>query len=98
MVHGNRWQYSFYGLPLRFHLHHYFQKFNRYTSLAAEDLVAAGKQFSLIDLIVRPPFVFFKMFILRLGFLDGLHGFILSVSSMVYVFVKYAKLWELQKK
>jgi len=79
-------------------LYHYFQKFNRYTSLAAEDLVAAGKRFSLFDLITRPPFVFFKMFILRLGFLDGLHGFILSVSSMAYVFVKYAKLWELQKK
>ena len=79
-------------------LHHYFQKFNRYTSLAAEDLQATGKQFSLADLIVRPPFVFFKMFVLRLGFLDGLHGFILSVVSMAYVFTKYAKLWELQKK
>jgi glycosyltransferase involved in cell wall biosynthesis len=79
-------------------LHHYFQKFNRYTSLAAEDLRAAGKNFSPLDLVVRPPFVFFKMFILRLGFLDGIHGFILSVASMSYVFVKYAKLWELKKK
>ncbi len=79
-------------------LHHYFEKFNRYTSLAAEDLQAAGKPFSLYDVIVRPPFVFFKMFIMRLGFLDGIHGFVLSVASMSYVFVKYAKLWELQKK
>ena len=79
-------------------LHHYYQKFNRYTSLAAEDLRAAGKRFSWFDLVVRPPFVFFKMFILRLGFLDGIHGFILSVASMSYVFVKYAKLWELKKK
>lgn len=79
-------------------LHHYFQKFNRYTSLAAEDLRTAGKQFSLFDLVVRPPFVFFKMFVLRLGFLDGVHGFILSVVSMSYVFAKYAKLWELRKR
>ncbi|MEK9136293.1 MAG: glycosyltransferase family 2 protein, partial [Bacteroidota bacterium] len=79
-------------------LQHYFQKFNRYTSLAAQDMHASGKRFSLYDVIVRPPFVFFKMFVLRLGFLDGIHGFVLAAASMSYVFVKYAKLWELQKK
>lgn len=76
-------------------LHHYFRKFNRYTSLAARDMVAEGKRFSMLDILVRPPFTFFKMYILRRGFLDGIHGFILSVASATYVFVKYAKLWEL---
>ncbi len=79
-------------------LYHYCEKFNRYTSLAAEDMHAAGERFSLYDVLVRPPFMFFKMFVLRRGFLDGMHGFILSAVSMTYVFVKYAKLWELQKK
>jgi hypothetical protein len=37
------------------------------------------------------------MFVLRRGFLDGMHGFILSVASALYVFVKYAKLWEMQR-
>jgi len=80
------------------HLYHYFEKFNRYTSLAAEDLHAAGARFSLYDVLVRPPFVFLKMFVVRRGFLDGMHGFVLSLASMAYVFVKYAKLWELQKE
>ena len=79
-------------------LSHYFTKFNRYTSLAAHDMQADGRSFVLYDLIIRPSFVFFKMYVLRLGFLDGLHGFILSVASSTYVFAKYAKLWELQKK
>ena len=79
-------------------LYHYCEKFNRYTSLAAEDMNTEGKRFSLYDVIARPPFVFLKMFVLRRGFLDGMHGFVLSLSSMAYVFVKYAKLWELQKK
>lgn len=79
-------------------LYHYFEKFNRYTSLAAEDMNGAGEHFSLYDVLLRPPFAFFKMFVLRRGFLDGMHGFILSAVSMAYVFVKYAKLWELQKK
>ncbi|MBM2846564.1 MAG: glycosyl transferase family 2, partial [Bacteroidetes bacterium] len=79
-------------------LQHYFAKFNRYTSLAAEDMAASGKRFSLPDLLIRPSFLFVKMYFLRLGFLDGIHGFILSVVSAGYVFVKYAKLWELQRK
>lgn len=77
-------------------LHHYFQKFNRYTTLAAADLQAAGKKFSLFDILVRPAFLFFKMYVLKRGFLDGIQGFFLCVVSSAYVFTKYAKLWELQ--
>ena len=79
-------------------LHHYLQKFNRYTSLAAEDLIAAGRRFSLADLLVRPPFQFVKMYLLRRGFLDGMEGFILCVLSSAYVFTKYAKLWERERR
>jgi glycosyltransferase involved in cell wall biosynthesis len=79
-------------------LQHYFNKFNRYTSLAAEDMKAAGRSFSMFDLLLRPPFLFVKMYILRAGFLDGIQGFILSISSSAYVFIKYAKLWELNKE
>ncbi len=79
-------------------LQHYFNKFNKYTSLAAKDMQAAGKKFSLYDILVRPPFLFFKMYIVRRGFLDGIQGFILSVVSSAYVFTKYVKLWELQHK
>ena len=78
-------------------LEHYFRKFNTYTSLAAEDLRVAGRTANLADLVLRPPFMFFKMFVLRLGFLDGVHGLILCVVSSAYVFVKYAKLWDLAR-
>jgi hypothetical protein len=37
------------------------------------------------------------MFIWKLGFLDGMPGFVIAVVSSYYVFLKYAKLWELQK-
>jgi len=79
-------------------LHHYFSKFNTYTSLAARDLTDKGKEFHLLDAIVRPPIMFVKMYVVRLGFLDGVQGFILCVLSSLYVFAKYAKLWELSKK
>lgn len=78
-------------------LFHYYAKFNRYTSLAAKDVRKGGRRFSLYDLLVRPPFLFFKMYIIRRGFLDGRHGLVLSLLSAAYVFTKYAKLWELQQ-
>jgi glycosyltransferase involved in cell wall biosynthesis len=77
-------------------LFHYYSKFNNYTSLAADDLAKAGRKYSVYDLLVRPPYLFLKMYILRLGFLDGMHGLILSVLSSAYVFTKYAKVWEKQ--
>jgi glycosyltransferase involved in cell wall biosynthesis len=78
-------------------LFHYFDKFNRYTSLAAEELLDQRKRFRLSQLLVRPPWVFVRMYLLRMGFLDGIQGFVLSLLSACYVFVKYAKLWELSR-
>lgn len=73
---------------------HYFSKFNRYTSLAAEELEKKGKHFKITDILLRPFFLFIKMYILRGGFLDGMQGFMLAVFSANYVFTKYCKLWE----
>ncbi|MCE1187545.1 MAG: glycosyltransferase family 2 protein [Ignavibacteria bacterium] len=73
---------------------HYYDKFNNYTSLAAIDLAKKGRHASTKDLLIRPAFLFLKMYILKRGFLDGLQGFMLAVFSANYVFTKYAKLWE----
>ncbi len=77
-------------------LFHYLGKFNRYTSLAATELRTGGRRFSVWQLIGKPPVLFLRMYILRLGFMDGVHGLILALLSASYVFVKYAKLAELQ--
>lgn len=73
---------------------HYFEKFNKYTSLAAEQLYIKNRKAGFPDLIFRPVFMFFKMYILKRGVMDGIHGFVLSMLSSAYVFTKYAKLWE----
>jgi glycosyltransferase involved in cell wall biosynthesis len=76
-------------------LSHYFNKFNNYTALAAEQLAAKKARFRFRDLLFRPPFMFIRMYFLKLGFLDGMQGFMLSLLSACYVFAKYAKLWEM---
>jgi len=75
-------------------LFHYLAKFNRYTSLASGDLHKGGRRFRIADMIVRPPWLFIKMYFLRFGFLDGIPGLLLALLSAAYVFTKYAKLWE----
>jgi glycosyltransferase involved in cell wall biosynthesis len=78
-------------------IHHYFEKYNRYTSLAANELYKTGKNFYFSDILLRPAGIFLKMYFLKAGFLDGIHGFMLAVFSSSYVFTKYCKLWELEK-
>lgn len=76
-------------------LWHYFEKFNRYTTLAADEMMEKRTVFRVSHLLIRPAWVFVRMYVVKLGFLDGIQGFILSVLSSCYVFTKYAKLWEL---
>jgi glycosyltransferase involved in cell wall biosynthesis len=76
---------------------HYLTKLNRYTSLDALQLLKAGRESGLADITLRPPILFFKMYILKAGFLDGVHGFILAAASAFHVFSKYVKLWHLKK-
>jgi glycosyltransferase involved in cell wall biosynthesis len=75
-------------------LTHYLEKFNKYTSLASEELMDEGRSFHISQITIRPLWTFFRMYFLKMGFLDGLAGFVLCVLSSCYVFAKYAKLWE----
>ncbi len=79
-------------------LYHYLKKFNRYTTLAAEDRDDGPRRVRIVDLLLRPPLTFLRMYILRGGIMDGRHGLLLSLFSSAYVFVKYAKWWELSRR
>jgi len=74
---------------------HYLEKLNRYSSLGAEELFKKGKRAKFLDIIFRPVAIFFKMYFVKKGFLDGVAGLILATSSAFHVFSKYVKLWHL---
>ncbi len=73
------------------------QTIDKYSKIAAEDMAESGEKFSVFKLLFHPPFRFVKEYLLKMGFRDGLPGLIIIVSTMFYVFIKYAKLWEIQK-
>ena len=68
---------------------------DRYSRIAAEDMFKNGEKFNLFKLLFHPPFRFIKEYLFKSGFRDGLPGLIIVVSTMFYVFIKHAKLWEL---
>ncbi len=78
-------------------LDQYFAKMDRYSTLRAKVMHSEGRRFRAHQLFSHPLFTFFKMFVLRGGALDRKPGLILSVLYAYYAFVKYAKLWELQR-
>lgn len=78
-------------------LSHHLAKLDRYATWAARDLADRGRRARLSDLLFRPPVRFLRMYVLQLGLLDGWHGAVLCVMAATSVFLKYARLWELQR-
>ncbi len=87
---GNIYHYSFTD-GISSHL----DTINRYTGIAAVQRCKKGKKAKWFDLFLRAPLTFFKLYIIKQGFLDGVPGLIICTLSSFHVFVKYAKLWEL---
>lgn len=90
---------------LRTELEHYsyrdlrdhLDRINAYSTLAARQMYERGRRAGLLDLIAHPPAAFLRNYLLRRGVLDGTVGFILSAVNAYSVFLKFAKLWELQR-
>jgi glycosyltransferase involved in cell wall biosynthesis len=76
-------------------LAHHHQTINRYTTLAARQLFEEGRRAGFLDLVIHPPAAFFRNYVLRGGFRDGVPGLIVSAMNARYVGLKFAKLWEL---
>jgi hypothetical protein len=75
---------------------HQIRTINRYAEAYAQDLFRSNKHFSLLNMLIRPFLRFFRDYILKGGFLDGIPGLIIAVSTMYYVFMKQGKLWEIE--
>ncbi len=76
----------------------YIKKMENYSMLSAKELCNKKSTPSILSMLLNPVFVFTKMFFLRQGFRDGVHGFMLAILYSFYTFLKYAKAWEKNKK
>ncbi len=75
---------------------HHLATIDRYTTLAAEQWLADGRRTNAFEMFFHPRFAFLRNYFLRGGFRDGAVGLLISRMNAYYVFLKLAKLWELQ--
>jgi glycosyltransferase involved in cell wall biosynthesis len=76
----------------------HLETIDRYTTYAARQMQEAGRRAGVVDVLVHPPLAFLRNYILRGGIRDGVPGFIISALNGYYVLLKFAKLWELQRR
>ena len=91
---ANGFIYDYGTMDLKTHL----SKINEYSSLRADEKFAKNKKASFSKLLFVFPLSFFKSFIIKRGFLNGMRGFIAAMNNAFYAFLKEAKLYELNNK
>ncbi len=69
----------------------------RYTAWEAAQKQKDGVRFRPTDLVVRPAGAFAVRYLKQRGFLDGTAGLFMALLVSAYVFLTYARLWQLQK-
>ena len=76
----------------------YFKKMLRYTPWGAKKALRKGMRGSIMNVIINPSWEFFRRYFLYLGFMDGVHGLIISLTSATMIMFRYIRLWELTHK
>lgn len=72
------------------------ERIQSFSDIQALGLDASGRRVRAVDLVLAPPWRFFRGYFLKRGFLDGWPGFVVAAATAFHVFAKYAKLWERQ--
>lgn len=72
-------------------LSEHLKSLDRYTTLAAEQLVANKTPIGWSKLILDPAWTFFRTYFVQQGFRDGLEGLTIAQMASFYNFLKYAK-------
>jgi len=78
-------------------LSHQLKVLDRYSEIQAGELFRSGRRARRSDLMLRPLWRFLWGYLLRLGFLDGSAGYHMAVNHAYAAYMKYARLWEIQR-
>ena len=74
------------------------ERVQSFSTQAADALFLEGRPARWRDLTLRPPARFVRAYMLKQGFRDGVPGFVIAAVTGFYVFLKYAKLWERERR
>jgi len=74
----------------------HLERINHFTNLSSRELRDQKRGCGWTDILLRPAFRFFRFYLWKRGFLEGFPGFFVAATAAIYVFLKYAKLRELE--
>lgn len=78
--------------------HHHQMIGERYAPLAARQMFEAGRRTSALKIAAAAPAAFFRSYILKGGFRDGLAGLSIASFAAHHAFLKNLMLWEMQNE
>jgi glycosyltransferase involved in cell wall biosynthesis len=79
-------------------IRNHFEKTIYYAYHTAVSYHEKGKKSGINKLILNPLYSFVRNYFFQRGFLDGIQGLIAAISAYIYVFLKYAFLWEMNNQ
>lgn len=68
-------------------------RIDRYSTAGAQMLIASNRRVSFMSGIGHGLWTFIRVYLLRLGFLDGKEGFLLAVANAEGSYYRYMKAW-----
>lgn len=74
-------------------IHHLLEQF---TIWEAEERIDKGARFTARSALLRPPAAFLYRYVYQRGFLDGVPGLIMAGFWAMYVFLSFARIWEIE--
>ena len=76
----------------------FFQRQKEYAILSAQESLKKKVSLNKTDIFFRPLWRFFRSYIIKSGWKDGLEGFIVSAGLAWYVFMRFAIILEFKRK
>ncbi|MFW5821523.1 MAG: glycosyltransferase [Bacteroidota bacterium] len=89
---GDLYHYSYYSI------NEHIQQINKFSSIVANAYFAEKRKASYFNIFFHPIWRLFRDYIIKLGFLDGFYGLVISVNSAHETFLKYSKLRNLYRE
>lgn len=83
---GDLLHYSYYSISGQ------IQQINRFTDILANAYHQRGMNATLYHIVLRPLWRFVRDYFIKLGFLDGFYGLVISINASFEVYLKYLKL------
>ncbi len=90
-IFGDLYHYSYYSIS------QHVETINKFSDIAALARFKKGKKSNIFKIIFSPLWKFVRTYFIKLGFLDGFYGFVISVNSAHSTFLKQVKLRELNR-